>query len=129
MRTEEVIKAKVAKTEALLEAQEEELHAAQGRRFLKCLRKVCGRKSRLSKWIFIVNHHYIAPYSCSSGDYWVRSKGSEDLVCPHCGHEHRRIFLEKTMSDEDFRIAEKVAGHLLHRYGEYGRRDEIYVYR
>lgn len=131
MRAESKISSEIAKTKRQLEAQQATLKEAQGRRFMRCQNKKCGRKSQLSKWIFIVNHHYIQPYSCNGGAYWARSKNSEDLVCPHCGHEHRRCFIEETMSDEDFKVAEAVAAHVLARYddGMIRGHPEMYVVR
>lgn len=47
----------------------------------------CGQRSLFSKWKFIQEYYYVAPYSCTGGDYWL--PGESKLVCPKCGHVNR----------------------------------------
>ncbi|MBI1957508.1 MAG: hypothetical protein HYS44_03590 [Candidatus Niyogibacteria bacterium] len=62
-------------------------HAALRRTLITC--EYCKKASPLSSWGFIQDHFYVAPYSCTEGDYW----GETDvecchLICPKCSQEN-----------------------------------------
>jgi hypothetical protein len=58
----------------------------------------CGRKSPLSKWVFIQVQYYVPPRGCTEGDYWVNSETKVcDLRCPMCeGKNYLYNHKEKT---------------------------------
>lgn len=59
----------------------EELDRVRANKTIQCLG--CGKRSPISKWTFIQQHHYIPPSGCMEGAYWVHS--NEVLIgCPKC---------------------------------------------
>lgn len=45
----------------------------------------CRKKSLLFSWIFIQNTYYVAPDSCTGGDYWLHSETKCcHIICPKC---------------------------------------------
>ena len=68
------------------ETLKQKLQAIQ-RSLVICIK--CRKKSRLGSWAFIQGRHYIRPYSCNGGDYWVYSKTEVcEIICPKCGAEN-----------------------------------------
>lgn len=47
----------------------------------------CGEQHMIKDLIYIQTHYYIAPYGCSSGDYWLPGEGN--FICPTCGNRNR----------------------------------------
>ena len=49
----------------------------------------CKRRSQLCLWVFIQDHWYTQPHSCTEGDYWTPSKPETcHMVCPRCEAEN-----------------------------------------
>jgi len=42
----------------------------------------CGKKLAISRLTYIQTHWYVAPYSCTGGDYW--NSGEGQFFCPEC---------------------------------------------
>ncbi len=60
---------------------------AVGRSFIRCIS--CKKASQLSRWIFIQDHWYERPYSCTGGDMWHASKTELcHIICPNCNTEN-----------------------------------------
>jgi hypothetical protein len=49
--------------------------------------KGCGAEHKICNLTYIRTHHYVRPYGCTEGDYWVESEGA--FICPSCGHRNR----------------------------------------
>lgn len=62
-----------------------QLNAALARKRLLCHH--CGKRSTVGKTTYVQTRFYIAPYSCTGGDYWQAGEGR--FVCLHCGYENR----------------------------------------
>lgn len=49
--------------------------------------KGCGAHLHIADLTYIQTHFYIAPHSCTEGDYWKQGEGA--FICPACGHRNR----------------------------------------
>lgn len=67
-------------------ALDEKLQAIR-RSVITCAK--CKQGSQISSWIFIQNHYYVEPYSCTGGAYWIASETEVcHIICPKCGTRH-----------------------------------------
>lgn len=62
-----------------------ELDEARRRKRIKC--EKCGKGTQVSKLIYVQTRWYVAPYSCTGGDYWKDGEGQ--FMCPKCEHVNR----------------------------------------
>lgn len=76
----------LVKAQAALIRAEERLAEGRAKRRIEC---ACGKLHAIKSLHLIVTHFYIAPYSCSSGDYW--KEGEWNFVGP-CGVRNRLLF-------------------------------------
>ncbi len=62
--------------------EKERLQILRGIRF-SCPR--CGKRSTLSRWVFIKTSYFVPPHGCTGGDYWMQRSPSEcGIKCPRC---------------------------------------------
>lgn len=67
-----------------------EKESIRSRRTLKCPK--CEKRTALTKWTLIRDHHYVQPYSCTGGDYWTFQE--YQIFCPKCEQFSRVYFSE-----------------------------------
>lgn len=71
---------------ALLNAQ-----AKQYRNLSICCAK-CGIGNKVEDLVIREHQHYVAPYSCTGGDYWTLGDNPDrSFVCKNCGVTNRMI--------------------------------------
>lgn len=70
----------------------------------------CERRSVVGRTVYIQDHYYVEPYSCTGGDYWRESEGS--FLCEKCGYENRLIYRPEIVNLKPyFRQVEKRHEH------------------
>lgn len=50
----------------------------------------CGAVLNVADLTYLQTHWYVAPYSCSGGDYWREGEGQ--FCCPKCAEKNRLIY-------------------------------------
>lgn len=77
-----------ARLESLGRSEEKvlaELDELRARKLIACDR--CGRRTRVSRLVYLQTHWYVTPHGCTGGDYWRPGEGQFD--CPKCGARNR----------------------------------------
>ena len=89
---------------------------------VKCQNKYCGKRTRVSKLVYISTHWYESPYSCTGGDRW--HFGGGDYICPKCLHRNRS---SPTFGDPLIEELRRYFHHEVEEYtqGQYGNGKKI----
>jgi hypothetical protein len=85
MTSERAIRKRLAEVSGEAAGLRAALEDKKRKKLIVC--SACGKRTCVSALTYIQTHFYIAPYSCTGGDYWKQGEGA--FVCPKCGARNR----------------------------------------
>lgn len=85
---EKKLRKRILSLEEKLSKTQQDLNTVKSKQEIQC--GSCGNIDQIGNLIYLQDHWYVSPYSCSGGDYWREGEGG--FLCSKCGVKNRLIF-------------------------------------